>query len=234
MTNVMTNAWKIAYEGVEKFGGQVKEYFAEALRIAWGLFKKGGSKMELVKEVAFGKATARITVKGTFSNETLHQFAAGGEVLITRKIEVIHNGKVVGESRHISPMEYNVIYDKTYEERGLDISKTYSQVEGVGICEGRETADTINALIKEMEEEITIALKGETEQKEGFAIAESAKEIVKAAEQQGIENLKTKSEIKEWSKRYNEVVNEGGEGYIPQLVSKEQYEYALQVLNNEG
>lgn len=46
MTNVMRSAWEIAYEGVEKFGGKVKEYFAAALRIAWDLFKKGGSKME--------------------------------------------------------------------------------------------------------------------------------------------------------------------------------------------
>lgn len=46
MTNVMTNAWEIAYEGVAKFGGEVKEYFAEALRIAWNLFKKGGNEVK--------------------------------------------------------------------------------------------------------------------------------------------------------------------------------------------
>lgn len=34
MTNVMTTAWEIAYEGVENFGGKVKEYFAEALKMA--------------------------------------------------------------------------------------------------------------------------------------------------------------------------------------------------------
>lgn len=51
MTNVMTNAWEIAYEGVEKFGGKVKEYFAEALRIAWDLFKNGGNDMNKVKGI---------------------------------------------------------------------------------------------------------------------------------------------------------------------------------------
>src|SRR5690625_3027579 len=49
MENVMTNAWGIAHEGVEKFGGKVSEYFAEALKIAWSLFKKGGNKMNEVK-----------------------------------------------------------------------------------------------------------------------------------------------------------------------------------------
>lgn len=41
MRNVMKKAWEIAREGVRKFGGNVKEYFAEALRMAWALVKKG-------------------------------------------------------------------------------------------------------------------------------------------------------------------------------------------------
>lgn len=47
MTNVMTNAWDIAYKGQNKFGGKVKEYFAQALRMAWALFKKGGNNMKI-------------------------------------------------------------------------------------------------------------------------------------------------------------------------------------------
>lgn len=41
MKNVMKTAWKIAKEGAAKFGGKVKEYFAEALRMAWAEMKKG-------------------------------------------------------------------------------------------------------------------------------------------------------------------------------------------------
>src|SRR5699024_12283953 len=40
MTNVMTQAWEIAYKGQNKFGGKVKEYFAQALKMAWALVKK--------------------------------------------------------------------------------------------------------------------------------------------------------------------------------------------------
>ena len=161
MTNVMKNAWEIARQGVEKFGGQVKEYFAEALRIAWDLFKKSNSKemaeMELVKEVKFGKAVARITVSGTFQNETFHQFVKGGEVFISEKIEIVHNGKIVGEGNYAYSMEYNEIYDRTYEKHNLDTRKTYTQIKGKKsalFCEGKETAEEINALIKSMEEEI--------------------------------------------------------------------------------
>ena len=39
MKNVMTTAWKIAKEGAAKFGGSVKSYFAEALKMAWAQVK---------------------------------------------------------------------------------------------------------------------------------------------------------------------------------------------------
>lgn len=37
--NVMRRAWRIAREGQKKFGGSVKEYFAESLKLAWGEYK---------------------------------------------------------------------------------------------------------------------------------------------------------------------------------------------------
>lgn len=39
MKVVMKRAWEIAKEGVVRFGGKVKEYFAEALKMAWAEFK---------------------------------------------------------------------------------------------------------------------------------------------------------------------------------------------------
>jgi hypothetical protein len=42
----MKRAWVIAREGVKKFGGKVKEYFAEALRIAWAEVKGKAAKFE--------------------------------------------------------------------------------------------------------------------------------------------------------------------------------------------
>lgn len=50
--NVMKKAWEIAKDGVAKFGGKVKEYFAEALRIAWSI-AKGENKVEVKSEVRF-------------------------------------------------------------------------------------------------------------------------------------------------------------------------------------
>lgn len=58
MRNVMTKAWEIAREGAKKFGGKVSEYFAEALRIAWSIVKKGMEKVKLIgteKQVAWAE-----------------------------------------------------------------------------------------------------------------------------------------------------------------------------------
>jgi len=40
MKNVMTRAWEIAKQGQKKFGGNVKEFFAAALKMAWKEIKK--------------------------------------------------------------------------------------------------------------------------------------------------------------------------------------------------
>ncbi|PDY91481.1 hypothetical protein [Bacillus toyonensis] len=39
--NAMKKAWEIAREGQRKFGGKVKEYFAQALKMAWTIVKNG-------------------------------------------------------------------------------------------------------------------------------------------------------------------------------------------------
>jgi hypothetical protein len=47
----MTRAWEIAREGAKKFGGKVKEYFQQALVIAWAEIKKGVAKVKTVSEM---------------------------------------------------------------------------------------------------------------------------------------------------------------------------------------
>lgn len=54
MKKVMVRAWEIAREGVKKFGGKVKEYFAEALKMAWAEFK-----------VVVGNEYGFVALKGT-------------------------------------------------------------------------------------------------------------------------------------------------------------------------
>lgn len=52
MKNVMTRAWEIAKAGVVKFGGKVKEYFSQALVMAWSEVEKGVKKVTRQEAVA--------------------------------------------------------------------------------------------------------------------------------------------------------------------------------------
>lgn len=55
MKNVMSRAWTIARQGQSKFGGQIKEYFAAALKMAWKEVKKMNSLMEEAKQKGLNK-----------------------------------------------------------------------------------------------------------------------------------------------------------------------------------
>lgn len=73
MKNVMTRAWEIAREGAAKFGGKVKEYFQQALVIAWSEIKKGVNKMQVHKWVTARGANVELhaehVTKETFTDD---------------------------------------------------------------------------------------------------------------------------------------------------------------------
>jgi len=55
MKNVMTMAWEIARKGAAQFGGSVKEYFAEALKMAWVQVKRTFTNID----VLFGEGSRK-------------------------------------------------------------------------------------------------------------------------------------------------------------------------------
>jgi hypothetical protein len=42
--------------------------------------------------------------------------------------------------------------------------------------------------------------------------------------------LPNSEEVKKWRKAYNDINNEGGEGYIPEVVTEQQVEWAKKIL----
>ena len=192
-------------------------------------------RKELVKEVNFGRAVARITVTGYLKENMMDGWIkTGEELIIYEKIEIVADGKVVESSSYAKEIECNFLYENLFEKMGLDKNKKYSKV-GEAITEGENVAKEINEAIKEMKEQITaeFGMKTKEQIEEGIEKEEEiaeAKEIVKKAEKIGIENLMTKEEYKRWVKSYNNIMNEGGEGYIPQRVTKEDYKWAINKL----
>lgn len=72
MKVLMNNAWKIARNGVKRFGGRATDYIAEAMKIAWKLYKE-------LKAKKGGKiaAIAPWFVRKTFGHESMVQQIAG-------------------------------------------------------------------------------------------------------------------------------------------------------------
>ncbi|EJR51715.1 hypothetical protein IIO_06174 [Bacillus cereus VD115] len=72
--NVMKKAWKIARKGQKQFGGKVKEYFAQALKMAWSIVKNGMkyvqvTKAEFMNEIRkTGKFEGFLTCQNKFEN----------------------------------------------------------------------------------------------------------------------------------------------------------------------
>ena len=101
MKKVMVRAWEIAREAVNKFGGKVKEFFQQALIMAW----------QEVKEVKIEKVTT-INTRSAKLNETVANFA---EDMNNRIKNAVNAGKDLNElnmiTRHLnSVLTNNCVY----------------------------------------------------------------------------------------------------------------------------
>ena len=192
------------------------------------------NKKNRVRNVPFGKATAVITV--SMYNPVL--YADGWNVTSSNVekmigIKIMFAGNVVETGSYASKLEYNNLTDNFYHRAKLDPQSTYTRVGDKAITPGTDAYYAIEAAIDEMESELAaeFGVKTEKQRKRAREIAE-AKEIIEQAKEEGVDNLLTAEELKVWRRNYNNLYNEGGEGYIPERVSKEQYQRAIRVLSD--
>ena len=95
---IMKNAWEIAKEAVEKFGGKAIEYIAEAMKMAWAAIKDNDTSL-----AKFQAVEAKMRKSGKWSmvevldsakvvkfNEVMHKVGA------YYGIEVIADGDSIG------------------------------------------------------------------------------------------------------------------------------------------
>ena len=86
----------------------------------------------------------------------------------------------------------------------------------------------INSVIEAGTDEAVIKARAEKKQKELENRLSYARKVVERAESQA--DIPTKSEAVRRMDAYNNAVNEGGEGYVPYIYSREEYEAALALL----
>lgn len=185
--------------------------------------------------VPFGKAEAVIRLHGFIPNQ---QYGGLG-LNISKKIEILFLGKVVTNDTYAYTYDYpnsnelqREFIEDSYVNNKWDKQKSYTRI-GKASTEGL-VGKEINKMMKsfeaEIEEEYAVysglkspAKKAEEERQEEMAIAQS---IIEKAKAIGIDKLPTAAEAQKQLKIYNDVMNEGGEGYLPTIITKEMYEQA--------
>ena len=123
--------------------------------------------------------------------------------------------------------------DESVKARFVFIDNDNNVVE---ICLTEENANKVKEAVAECEKaestEEYEAFKAEKAEKELAAEKAEAKTVVESAEKI-INNggkLLTNAERKEWERNYNNLHNEGGDGFIPHYPSIEDYESAIETL----
>lgn len=117
--------------------------------------------------------------------------------------------------------------------RIIDTQAGFKKIWGLEIGMKGEQVAIVEAFLNEV-----IELGKSEEVKNHEDAKANAKKVAKKAEAQKIidkaakyaEPLMTNAEYQKWATNYNNVVNEGGDGYVPSLITVEQLEYAKRVL----
>lgn len=89
----------------------------------------------------------------------------------------------------------------------------------------------VKDLISSGTTEGVVAYRADKAEKEYIKQLEHAKSIIKKAESQI--DIPDKAEAKRRMNQYNDIHNEGGDGFVPYIYCREEYEYALDVVNAE-
>lgn len=90
----------------------------------------------------------------------------------------------------------------------------------------------INSVIKEGTTYEVIAYEKEKEAKEKAIDLDTARSLVRKAEKQA--EIPCREKVKKLMKEWNDIYNEGCEGYVPHIISREEYEEALEFLRENG
>ena len=133
------------------------------------------------------------------------------------KEEVVENGEI---KIYVEEKEFGTITDLYLPE-----GKNFRIGNAIIKLTDEQRAE-INAIITELKE----AAKVEEEVEE--IEIEEAKTIVEKAENQ--KEIPAYETANGMEREHNEIYNEGGEGYVPHIIDKNEYEKALELLKNQG
>jgi hypothetical protein len=119
----------------------------------------------------------------------------------------------------------------------IDTRQGVKKVWGLNIGMSDEQAKKVETFLKNVIEpgktEEVKAYENAKAEKEKQEKVEQAKRVIEAAKttrKNADGTLMTREQARAWQKRYNDINNEGGDGYIPSVVTQEQYDRAKRIL----
>lgn len=192
-------------------------------------------KVNWISQASGAQVEVEITVskeaKETVSFSDGWNIPTGTEIVSFKEISISANGKLV-ETAHMNPEivnRANGVYARIYNRAGLT-EEQYNLImaavtEAEAELEAQFTAENEEIATAEKEREIAEEAKA-TEIR-----IERARRIVEEAARR--EEILTDKEEETWRENYNNIMNEGGEGYVPQRVTKESLAWANKVLGND-
>ena len=154
-----------------------------------------------------------------------------GETICTKETKIYFTVNGKDFSGTLDVVDYKNPCYKRFIETG-----SYGCIFGTPVGLKKESYNQLAKAVAEAEKEADFeeyadyvntenAEKAEAERKSAEHIIAKAEKEIKAHGK-----LMTAKEIRVWNENYNNVMNEGGEGYIPSHVSQEEYERAKKVI----
>lgn len=134
----------------------------------------------------------------------------------------------------------NTFMDNTYKQNAKKMGMTYAIVSGNKVIGIEDTnINLIHKLITDTQTQGTTKEVNDFEEnkskKELLKEINEAKEIIKKAEitiKNSDGTLMTQEQAKTYKKRYNDLYNEGGEGYVPKIITIDMYSWAINIIQS--
>lgn len=193
-----------------------------------------------LKTVKGNTVTINAYYKSEFVTKTVHVLDGWeqqeGKVCRSSGYDAIIDGKVIMRSNYC--IDHAKKLDADYlEKRKFPAGTTHAIINGwksiaLNETEAERYNQWVDALISEGKCAEEIAEEEAEKKKWAEYEIDSARKVIKSAETTLLRNerLMTEKEARAWQKNYNDVMNEGGEGYIPGITTEESLRYALEIL----
>ena len=200
-------------------------------------FKRANQMIDTMKNIEMTITTAagkELTLKAHVSIKVItEQFDLDGDKFEGGKKILKDDGFQIFDGKQLisrGGLEYSLFVAKEETIRGFNgifFSGTRNVLLSKESFEAIKAAYEKAAAEENSKDDVKAAVAREKTEKEAEEL-EAAKEIVKRAEAQKI--LPCAAALKKMQKEWSNLDNEGAEGYVPQYITKEQYDRALAIV----